>query len=232
MPDEALGPWSEDLEQLFGQTEDQYWEEQYDNYVKLSVDLFGENPIGSSGIRGGSSFDKGGEEYFGKTSGAKLEAFNRALDALLTEAQGRQAAEDKALDDAVEKAMAEEEEKKRKRELDAVEGDDDDDPDTPTEDEHEGDDDDDPSTPHAEQPVGMPTDGDDYVGVVVRFWGGDGPRDPMDAKDVPIGGRFSGGEAPIDPWDRYDGVAGRPSLYGGDEPTPAWERVGPKFRPL
>lgn len=251
MADEGIGPWTEELQQLFNQTEDEYWEEQNALHKEMSIDFFGKEPIGSpSGIKGGDSFDQVSEGYFPKTAGGRAEAFSRAIDEALEEPAKQREREDKALDAAVEKAMTEEEEKKKKREkeeLDAVEGDDDDDPSTPTEDELEGDDDDDPSTPTediegdddddpstppAESAGGMPADGDDYVGVVVRFWGGDGPSDPLDTSDARTGIRVLGGDPPLDPWDKYDGMSGRPGLYGGDEPTPAWEKIGPKFRRL
>jgi hypothetical protein len=82
----------------------------------------------------------------------------------------------------------------------------------------------------------MPTaDGeDDYTGVVRRFWGGPGERDPGDVADVPQGPRFSGGDdtGAVDPRDRYDGVDSGPRFMGGTEPNPPWEKVGPKFRPI
>jgi hypothetical protein len=248
--DEALGPWTEELQELFGQTEEEYWQEQLDNYNDMSREFFGKEPIGSATgkLENADSFDKVSDWYFGKTRAGRDYALSRAIDEAIDQSTKQQEREDKALDEAVEKAMNEEEEKKKKREkeeLDAAEGDDDDDPGTPTEDELEGDDDDDPSTPTegevegdddddpntppAESAGGMPAEGDDEVGVVIRFWGGDGPIDPLDTGDTRTGIRVYGGEPPLDPWDKYDGMSGRPGLYGGDEPTPAWEKIGPKF---
>jgi len=250
MADEALGPWTEELQELFGQTEEEYWEEQAALHSEMSIEFFGKSPIGTEGpLRNGDSFDKVSESYFPKTKAGRDAALSKAIDEALDESEKQREKEDKELDEAVEKAMKEEEDKKKQREkeeLDAVEGDDDDDPSTPTEDELEGDDDDDPSTPNEDiegdddddpsTPVGggagMPTEGDDNVGVVRKFWGGDGPSDPLDNADSRKSVRVQGGDAPLDPWDQYDGVSGRPGLYGGDEPTLPWEKIGPKFRPL
>ena len=81
-----------------------------------------------------------------------------------------------------------------------------------------------------EEPAAMPTDGDDYTGVVHHFWGGPGPIDPTDVSDAPSAKMFWGGDAPIDPWDTYDGLGGRIRFLGGIDPTPPEEKIGPKFR--
>src|SRR3989442_1607978 len=78
-----------------------------------------------------------------------------------------------------------------------------------------------------------PDGDDDYLGAPRRFTGGPGERDPFDVSDLQQSQGFEGSnDNSVDPWDRYDGVQGAPKFFGADEPAVAWEKIGPKYRPV
>ena len=56
-----------------------------------------------------------------------------------------------------------------------------------------------------------------------------GEKDPFDVSDVRGVIRLYGDTTTADPWDSHDGIAPAQKFWGGDEPIPAWEKIGPKY---
>jgi hypothetical protein len=95
------------------------------------------------------------------------------------------------------------------------------------------DDDDDENNPQNAVAMPAPDGEDDYTGVRRFMPSGSGPgeKDPFDVSDfTSLLIKFVGsGDTKVDAWDRYDGLDGGMKFTGGDEPIPAWEKIGPKF---
>jgi hypothetical protein len=231
-----MGEWTDELQELFNMNEQQYAQEQLELYVEMQEWVSGGAMVGGQ-VLGKESQDFVLDYYNDQVKQA-IDRPDEKLDDDVEEAMQKeedkkrqQELDDEKLDDDVEEAMKQEEDKKKqKEEEDKKQKEEKDKKDQDEEDENKQEQE---EEQEQQQPAttAMPTEGDDYVGVVRRFWGGPGPKDPTDVSDDGGAKMHWGGDSPIDPWDQYDGLGGRARFYGGVEPTPAEEKVGPKYRP-